>query len=109
MTYLSPIAVRQGGLFGSFDCSFLRSDLAMMYRTLYDLSVEARILCALSCCIGFFGAIAVYFFLLVLHHYNMELFFDSTQSIFTTIDGNTSRKKYQIKILDIKKEKSGQK
>ena len=102
---LGPIAVRQGGLFGSFDCSFLRSDLAMMYRTLYDLSVEARILCALSCCIGFFGAIAVYFFLLVLHHYNMDLFFDSGQSIFTTIDGNPRRKKNSSKDPGYKKRK----
>jgi len=102
---LGPIAVRQGGLFGSFDCSFLKSDLAMMYRTLYDLSVEARILCALSCCIGFFGAIAVYFFLLVLHHYNMDLFFDSGQSIFTTIDGNASRKKISSKDPGYKKRK----
>ena len=102
---LGPIAVRQGGLFGSFDCSFLRSDLAMMYRTLYDLSVEARILCALSCCIGFFGEIAVSFFLLVLHHYNMELFFDSGQSIFTTIDGNARRKKNSSKDPGYKKRK----
>ena len=102
---LGPIALRQGGLFGSFDCSFLRSDLAMMYRTLYDLSVEARILCALSCCIGFFGAIAVYFFLLVLHHYNMDLFFDSGQSIFTIIDGNARRKKISSKDPGYKKRK----
>ena len=48
-----------------------------MYRTLFDMSIEARILCALSCCIGFFGAVAIYFYLLVLHHYNRELFFDN--------------------------------
>ena len=94
-----------GGLFSSFDCSFLKSDLAMMYRTLYDLSVEARILCALSCCIGFFGAIAVYFFLLVLHHYNRDLFFDSGQSIFIGINGNTKRKKISNKDPGYKKRK----
>ena len=103
--YYEQYVVRQDGLFGSFDCSFLKSDLAMMYRTLYDLSVEARILCALSCCIGFFGAIAVYFFLLVLHHYNMELFFDSGQSIFTRFDGNASRKKILNKDPGYKKRK----
>jgi hypothetical protein len=103
--YLGEIAVRQGGLFGSFDCDFLKSDLAMMYRTLYDMSVEARILCALSCCIGFFGAVAVYFFLLVLHHYNMDLFFDSGQSIFTIVDGNTRRKKISNKDPAYKKRK----
>ena len=94
-----------GGLFSSFDCSFLKSDLAMMYRTLYDLSVEARILCALSCCIGFFGAIAVYFFLLVMHHYNMDLFYDSGQSIFIGIDGNSKRKKISNKDPGYKKRK----
>ena len=102
---LSKITTRDGGLFGSLDCSFLRSDLAMMYRTLYDLSVEARILCALSCCIGFFGAIAVYFFLLVLHHYNRDLFFDSGQSIFIGINGNTKRKKISNKDPGYKKRK----
>ena len=101
----AQIAVRQGGLFGSFNCEFLKSDLNMMFRTLYDLSVEARILCALSCCIGFFGAIAVYFFLLVLHHYNMDLFYDSGQSIFTRIDGNVSRKKISNKDPGYKKRK----
>ena len=101
----AQISVRQGGLFGSFNCDFLKSDLNMIYRTLYDLSVEARILCALSCCIGFFGAIAVYFFLLVLHHYNMDLFYDSGQSIFTRIDGNVSRKKISNKDPGYKKRK----
>ena len=94
-----------GGLFSSFDCSFLKSDLAMMYRTLYDLSVEARILCALSCCIGFFGAIAVYFFLLVMHHYNMDLFYDSGQSIFIGIEKNSKRKKISNKDPGYKKRK----
>ena len=88
----AQISSRHGGLFGSFDCSFLKSDLAMMYRTLYDLSVEARINCALSCCIGFFGAIAVYFYLLVLHHYNYELFFDADRSIFIGFDDNKKHK-----------------
>ena len=103
--FFAQISVRQGGLFGSFNCEFLKSDLNMIYRTLYDLSVEARILCALSCCIGFFGAIAVYFFLLVIHHYNMDLFYDSGQSIFTRIDGNVSRKTISNKDPGYKKQK----
>ena len=45
------------------NCSFIENDLNLMYRALWDLSWESRILCALSCCIGFFGAIAVYSFL----------------------------------------------
>ena len=87
------MALREGGLFGSFNCTFLKSDLNMMYRTLFDLSVEARILCALSCCIGFFGAIFVYFFLFVLHHYNNELFFDNGKNIFTGFEGIGNTKK----------------
>ena len=77
----------EGGIFGSFDCSFLKNDLNILYTALYDASVESRILCALSLCSSFFGAIAVYFFLLVLHHYNNELFFDNGKSIFTGFEG----------------------
>ena len=90
---LLETSIKQGGLFGYLDCSFLKSYLAMIYRTLYDMSVEARILCALSCCIAFFGAVFVYFFLLVLHHYNAEIFFDNGKSIFIGFDGyrNTKR------------------
>ena len=72
---------------GSFDCSFLKSDLQHLYKILEDASVESRILSALSLCSSFFGAIAVYFYLLVIHHYNNELFFDSGKSIFTGFDG----------------------
>jgi hypothetical protein len=96
LDYFSEVAVRKGGLFGNFECSFLRSDLNMVYRTFFDLNIEARILCALSCCIGFFGAVYVYFYLLVLHHYNNELFFDNGTSLFTGFEGyGTSRKKEQ--------------
>ena len=98
------MATREGGIFGSFDCSFLKSDLAMTYRTLYDLSIEARILCALSCCISFFGAIFVYFFLLVLHHYDTELFPDN-KAIFTGFEGFGKTKKRSINDPQHKKRK----
>mgnify|MGYP007070198760 CR=1 FL=1 len=71
----------------SFDCGFIRYDLNQLYRALSDASVESRILAALSLCSSFFGAVAVYFYLLVMHHYNNELFFDSGKSIFTGFDG----------------------
>jgi hypothetical protein len=80
-------AGKEGGLFGSFDCGFLKSNLNLLYTALYDASVESRILCAVSLCSAFFGAVAVYFFLLVMHHYNNELFFDTGKSIFTGFDG----------------------
>ena len=80
-------AGKEGDLFGSFDCGFLKSNLNLLYTALYDASVESRILCAVSLCSAFFGAVAVYFFLLVMHHYNNELFFDTGKSIFTGFDG----------------------
>ena len=80
-------AGKEGGLFGSFDCGFLKSHLNLLYTALYDASVESRILSALSLTSSFFGAVAIYFFLLVMHHYNNELFFDTGKSIFTGFDG----------------------
>ena len=80
-------AVQHGGFDKSFDCGFLKSDLNQLYKALSDASVESRILAALSLCSSFFGAVAVYFYLLVMHHYNNELFFDSGKSIFTGFDG----------------------
>ena len=84
--YLYNEAGREGGIFGSFDCSFVKSDLNILYTALYDASVESRALAALSLSASFFGAVAVYFYLLVMHHYN-DLFFDSGKSIFRGFDG----------------------
>ena len=78
---------KKGGLFGSFNCGFLERYLQMAYITIYDASKESRNLSALSLSAAFFGAVAIYFYLLVLHHYNNELFFDSGKSIFTGFDG----------------------
>ena len=86
-TNLPELSVQKGGLFGSLNCGFLQTDLNLIYRALYDASVESRILAACSLCAAFFGAISVYFYLLVLHHYNNEIFFDGDKSIFTGIDG----------------------
>ena len=72
---------------GSFDCSFLKGDLNHIYKALYDASSESQYLCALCLCSSFFGAITIYFYLLVMHHYNNEIFFDSGKSIFTGFDG----------------------
>ena len=60
----------EGEYLDSFDCGFLKSDVSMIYNTLYDLSIESRILCALSCCIAFFGEIVVNAYLLSMYHYN---------------------------------------
>lgn len=84
-------ASQKGGLFTSFDCGFLKSNLQLIYRAIYDASVESRILSALCLCTSFFGAIGVYFFLLVLHHYNNELFYNSGNRIFTGFGGFRGR------------------
>ena len=60
----------------SFDCGFLKNELQILYDTLYELSIESRISCAICCCIGFFGEISVLFYLLVMYHYNNEQFKD---------------------------------
>ena len=78
---------KKGGIFGFFDCGFLENDLNMASRATYDISKESKILSDLSFTSSFFGAIAVYFYLLVMHHYNNELFFDSCKSIFRGFDG----------------------
>ena len=64
-TNLPELAVEKGGLYGSLNCGFLQTDLNLIYRALYDASVESRILAACSLCASFFGAVAVYFYLLV--------------------------------------------
>ena len=77
----------QKNLLGSFDCSFLKNDLHHLFKALDDASYESQKLSAISLCSSFFGAVAIYFYLLVIHHYNNELFFDSGKSIFTGFDG----------------------
>jgi len=66
---------------------FLKSDLHHLYKALDDASYESQKLATISLCSAFFGAVAIYFYLLVIHHYNNELFFDSGKSIFTGFDG----------------------
>ena len=71
----------------NLDCSFLESDLNHLYKALNDASSESQKLSGISLCAAFFGSVAIYFYLLVMHHYNNELFFDSGKSIFTGFDG----------------------
>ena len=52
-----------GSIYSGLNCSFIQNNLNLMYRALWDFAWEARILCTLSCFIGFMGAIAVYGFL----------------------------------------------
>jgi hypothetical protein len=68
------------------ECFFLKSDLNHLYKALNDASLESQKLSAISLCAAYFGVVAIYFYLLVMHHYNNELFFDSGKSIFTGFD-----------------------
>ena len=74
-------------------CQTIRRDVYILCWALYDASNQSEILCSLSLCSSFFGAVAVYFFLLVMHHYNNELFFDMGKSIFTGMEGFGGYKK----------------
>ena len=58
---------KTGSIYSGLNCSFIENDLNLLYRAMWDLSWESRVLCALSCCIGFFGAIAIYGFLWSFH------------------------------------------
>ena len=78
----------------SLDCGFLKSDVAMVYNTLYDASIESRILCVLSCCIAFFGEIAVYFYLLSMYHFDKTIFKEGN------IDYNINRRPEKRKFDD---------
>jgi hypothetical protein len=93
-------AIDKDGIFGSFDCGFVKYDLHHLYRTIKDASVESRILCAVSLCLAFFGVLAVYLYILIIHHYNNELFFDRGNNIFTGFFGFKSRNTTREKIMD---------
>ena len=70
----NQLEILNGEFLDSFDCGFLKNDVSMIYNTLYDLSIECRILCAISCCIAFFGEIVVNSYLLTMFHYNNKEF-----------------------------------
>ena len=54
----------------TLNCGFLKNELQILFNSLYDLSIDSRISCALCCCIGFFIELSVNFYLLVIYHYN---------------------------------------
>ena len=60
------------GNYGKYDCHYLQYSLNLMYSALWDYAWEARILCALSCCIGFFGSVAVHCFLWVMYYWRRD-------------------------------------
>ena len=75
---------------------FLKNDVNLVYNSLYDLSVQSRILFALSCCIGIFGEVFVNFYLLSMYHYNNNEF---TEGRLET--GRKSRNKIKKANIDV--------
>ncbi len=78
--YFKDMVNRDGNLYDNLDCSFINNEINLMFRALWDFAWETRILCALSCCIGFFGAIAVYSFLWTMHLWNKNNGYDVGQN-----------------------------
>ena len=74
-----------------FNCSYLKKEIEILYDSLYELSIESRISCALCSCIAFFAEFSVLFYLLVLYHYNNNLFKDENETQ-TSIHKTKNRK-----------------
>ena len=62
------------------NCGYLYTEIQILYGSLYELSTESRISCALCCCIGFFLEFSIAFYLLVLYHYNNTDFKDDNDT-----------------------------
>ena len=62
------------------NCGYLKTEIQILYDSLYELSIESRISCALCCCIGFFIEFSIAFYLLVLYHYNNTEFRDDNDT-----------------------------
>ena len=62
------------------NCGYLKNEIQILYDSLYELSIESRISCALCCCIGFFIEFSIAFYLLVLYHYNNLEFRDDNDT-----------------------------
>ena len=65
------------------NCSYLKKEIEILYDSLYELSIESRISCALCSCIAFFAEFTVIFYLLVLYHFDNNQFKDESETINT--------------------------
>ena len=70
--FFEPVVNKGLNIYDNLNCSFIDNNINLMYRAIWDFAWETRVLCALSCCIGFFGEIAVYSFLWVMHLWSKE-------------------------------------
>ena len=101
INYFKPMVEQTGTIYGNFNCSFVNNTIHLMYRAIWDFSWETRILCALSCCIAFFGIIAVYSFLWSMHlwkkednYYNSEYNNNKKSKNFNFNKNKTLKKKF---------------
>jgi hypothetical protein len=69
-----------GETIDKLNCGYLKTEIQILYDSLYELSIESRISCALCCCIGFFIEFSIAFYLLVLYHYNNIEFRDDNDT-----------------------------
>ena len=69
-----------GDTIDKLNCGYLKTEIQILYDSLYELSIESRISCALCCCIGFFIEFSIAFYLLVLYHYNNIEFRDDNDT-----------------------------
>ena len=69
-----------GKTIDKLNCGFLKTEIQILYDSLYGLSIESRISCVLCCCIGFFLEFSIAFYLLVLYHYNNNEFKDDNDT-----------------------------
>ena len=69
-----------GATIDKLNCGFLKTEIQILYDSLYGLSIESRISCVLCCCIGFFLEFSIAFYLLVLYHYNNNEFKDDNDT-----------------------------
>ena len=81
---------RDSNIYDTFNCTFINNTINLMYRGLWDFAWETRILCALSCCIGFFGAISVYSFLWSMYFWKKDDEYTSNNNDYRPYNNNIS-------------------
>jgi hypothetical protein len=79
-TDIIPEIEKLGNTIEQLNCTYLKNEIQILYDSLYELSIESRISCALCCCIGFFLEFSIAFYLLVLYHYNNIEFRDDNDT-----------------------------
>ena len=72
LSYYRNIYNSTGSVYSILKCDFIGYEFNLLYNALWDFSWEARILCTISCFIGFLGVIGVYGFLWTMHSWRRD-------------------------------------